>query len=287
MSKWKGTADLSGKVALVTGASSGIGKETAIALAELGATVVCMSRNPEGAAQEIRERSGSTRVETVAADLGTIVGARTAAAAFLQHHKQLHILVNNAGTVNPARVVTQDGLEKTIALNHMGYYVLTHELLPLLRSCAPARIVSVASLGHRRAQLDVDDLAMEKGWDIMRAYGNSKLCNILFTTELAKQLEGTGVTANCLHPGGVRTNIWDQGGIAGKLVGILGWPFMITAPQGADTIIWLASSPECAGKTGGYWYKRKIDKTTAAARDTALAARLWAKSQELLDKAGT
>ena len=279
--------DLTGKVALVTGASSGIGKETAIALAQMGATVVCMSRDPERAAAEIRARSGSSKVETLAADLSTIVGAKTAAAAYRQHHPALHILVNNAGTVHPTREVTQDGLEKTIALNHMGYFVLTTELLPMLQACAPARIVSVASMGHRHAKLDVDDLAMTKGWSIMLAYGNSKLCNVLMTTELGRRLAGTGVTANCLHPGGVRTNIWDQGGIAGKLVGVLGWPFMVTAAQGADTIIWLASSPECEGKTGGYWYKRKLEKTTKAAQDPALAAQLWAKSAALVAAAPT
>ena len=276
-------ADLTGKIALVTGASSGIGKEAAVELARQGATVVCLSRDPERAAAEIRTRSASTRVETLAADLGTIAGAQRAAAEFLTRHKQLHILVNNAGAAYGARALNADGLEKTIALNHMGDFVLTTALLPTLQASAPARIVSVASRGHKRAKLDVDDLAMAKSWGQMLAYGNSKLCNVLFTRALTRRLAGTGVTATCLHPGVVSTNIWGaSGSLGGKLVGVLGKPFMVTPAQGADTIVWLASSEEVAGASGGYYIRRKLAPTSAAANDEALGERLWQVSEGLL-----
>ena len=155
-------ADLKGKIALVTGASSGIGKETAIDLAKQGATVVCVSRDPERAAAEIRERSGSAHVETLAADLSTIAGGKKAAVEFLARFSQLHILVNNAGAAYGSREENADGMERTIALNHFGYFVLTTELLDTIRASTPARIVSVASRGHARAKLDVDDLTMRK-----------------------------------------------------------------------------------------------------------------------------
>ena len=272
-------ADLHGKVALVTGASSGIGKETAIDLAKQGATVVCMSRDPERAVAEIRARSGSQAVETLAADLATIAGCKRAAADFRARHAALHILVNNAGAAYGKRELSADGLEKTFALNHMGYFVLTTELLDLLQASAPARIVSVASVGHKRAKLDLDDLAMERRWSTLTAYGNSKLCNILFTLELSKRLAGSGVTATCLHPGAVSTNIWESSGnFGGKLIGLFGKPFMVTPVEGADTIVWLASSPDVDGQSGGYYCKRRLDKTTDAAQDAELAARLWQKS---------
>ncbi len=278
-------ANLAGKIALVTGASSGIGKETAIDLAKQGATVVCLSRDPERAAAEIRERSGSAKVETLAADLSTIAGGKAAAAAFLARFGQLHILVNNAGAAYGARELNADGVERTIALNHFGYFVLTTELLATLQASAPARIVSVASRGHKRAALDPDDLAMTKKWSQMLAYGNSKLCNVLFTRELTKRLTGTGVTATCLHPGVVATNIWSaSGSIGGKLVAIFATPFMVTPIQGADTIIWLASSPEVEGESGGYYILRKLAPTSAAAKDDALSSRLWAVSEALVRK---
>ena len=276
-------ADLTGKIALVTGASSGIGKETAIELAKQGATVVCLSRDPERAAAEIRERSGSAKVETLAADLSTVAGGEKAAADFLARHKQLHILVNNAGAAYGTRELSADGVEKTIALNHFGYFVLTTALLDTVKASAPARIVSVASRGHKRAQLDVADLAMSKRWSQMLAYGNSKLCNVLFTRELTRRLAGSGVTATCLHPGVVATDIWSaSGSLGGKLVGILGKPFMVSPAQGADTIIWLASSPDVEGQSGGYYIRRKLAPTSATAQDDALASRLWTASEALL-----
>lgn len=275
-------ADLTGKIALVTGASSGIGKETAIDLAKQGATVVCLSRDPERAAEEIRARSGSQKVETLAADLGTVAGGKKAAAEFLARHQTLHILVNNAGAAYGSRELSADGVERTIALNHLGYFVLTTALLDTLRSSAPARIVSVASRGHKRADLDPDDLAMSKKWSQMLAYGNSKLCNVLFTRELSKRLAGTGVTATCLHPGVVATNIWSaSGSIGGKLFGLLGAPFMVTPIQGADTIIWLASSADAEGASGDYYIRRKVAPTSATAKDDGLATRLWAVSEKL------
>ena len=278
-------ADLTGKITLVTGASSGIGKETAIELAKMGATVVCLSRDPERAAAEIRERSGSARIETLAADLATIAGGKRAAEEFLARHKQLHILVNNAGAAYGKRELNSDGVEKTLALNHFGYFVLTTALLDTLIASAPARIVSVASRGHKRAKLDVNDFTMSTGWSQMLAYGNSKLCNMLFTRELTRRLAGKGVTATCLHPGVVSTNIWGaSGSLGGRLFGILGKPFMVTPAQGADTIVWLASSPECAGQSGGYYIRRQLAPTSDAAKDDALATRLWAASEAVVNR---
>lgn len=275
-------ADLTGKIALVTGASSGIGLETAVELAKQGAHVVCLSRDPDRAVAEIKQRSGSQKVETLPADLSTVAGAKAAAKAFLSKHQQLHILVNNAGACFSERIVTQDGIEKTIALNHMGYFVLTTELLETIKASAPARIVSVSSRGHKRAKLDVNDLAMASGWNIMLAYGNSKLCNILFTKELTRRLQGTGVTATCMHPGGVATNIWTASGHpVAKIIGLLKNILLDTPQEGADTIVWLASSPEAEGQSGGYYIKRKARGTSPEAQDSDLAAKVWAKSAEI------
>ena len=193
--------------------------------------------------------------------------------------------MHNAGAAYGQRELNADGLEKTIALNHMGYFVLTNALLDTLEASAPARIVSVASRAHKGARLDVDDLAMRNGWGQRRVYGISKLCNILFTKELTRRLAGTGVTATCLHPGVVATNIWGaSGSLGGKLVGLLGKPFMVTPAQGADTIIWLAASPDVAGESGGYYIRRQLAPTSAAASDSALAGRLWATSAALVKR---
>jgi NAD(P)-dependent dehydrogenase (short-subunit alcohol dehydrogenase family) len=206
--------ELKGKTALVTGATSGIGLEAAVALARFGARVAIVGRDPKKTADSlelVKRRSASSDVESFLCDFSSQKSIRAFAESFRQAHKVLHLLVNNAGTVFPHRTVTEDGIEATFAVNHLGYFLLTNLLLDLLVGSAPARIVNVASKGHYRGTLDFDNLGFEKGgYQVMRAYGRSKLANVLFTQELARRLEGKQVTVNCLHPGVVATNIWSH-----------------------------------------------------------------------------
>jgi NAD(P)-dependent dehydrogenase (short-subunit alcohol dehydrogenase family) len=278
--------DMHGKVCLVTGASSGIGKETAVELAKLGATVVAVSRDRvrgEAALAEIRSRSGNPTVELLLGDLGVQSGVRRVAADFREKHDHLHVLVNNAGAAFPDRKLTADGIERTFALNHMGYFLLTDLLLDLLKGSAPARIVNVASVGHKQWRKAEFDPKHEQGFSTFSAYAQSKLANILFTAELGRRLQGTGVTVNCLHPGGVATNIWTAAdSIASKLIGILGKPFMLTPAQGAETMVFLASDPSVADVTGQYFYKKRAVRPSRLGQDPALAHKLWELSEHLL-----
>lgn len=278
-----------GKICLVTGASSGVGKVTATALAKAGATVVGVARDSErarAALEEIRRDSGNASVDFIYADLSLQSGVREAAAAFLARHDRLHVLVNNAGAAFPKRELTADGIERTFALNHMGYFLLTQLLLDTLRASAPARVISVASVGHKAWRRGEFDALLETGYGEFKAYAQSKLANILFTRELARRLEGSGVVANCLHPGGVNTNIWfaNQSFFA-KMVGHLGALFMISAEEGADTMIWLATAAEGGTVSGEYFYKRKARRTTTFGSDMALAGRLWTLSESLVKPA--
>jgi len=278
--------DLSGKTVVITGATSGIGASAAEALAAQGARVIFTARDAAKAAATL---SGLTRAnpgaahDFVIADLTTLAHMKTAAEALAAKAGTVDVLINNAGAIFSRRQLTPDGLEMTFAVNHMAYFVITEILRPHL---APgARIVSTASVAHQSARLDFEDLTLEKvspGLFAMVAYGNSKLCNILWTRELAKRLAGTGITANCVHPGGVNTGFGDN--LSGLLKGVFGFAkrFMLTPAQGADTLIWLASSPEVAGQTGGYWSKRKRLTPSAAARDDAAARRLWELSAGLM-----
>jgi len=278
--------DLSGKTVVITGATSGIGASAAEALAAQGARVIFTARDTAKAAATL---SGLTRAnpgaahDFVIADLTTLAHMKTAAEALAAKAGTVDVLINNAGAIFSRRQLTPDGLEMTFAVNHMAYFVITEILRPHL---APgARIVSTASVAHQSARLDFEDLTLEKvspGLFAMVAYGNSKLCNILWTRELAKRLAGTGITANCVHPGGVNTGFGDN--LSGLLKGVFGFAkrFMLTPAQGADTLIWLASSPEVAGQTGGYWSKRKRLTPSAAARDDAAARRLWELSAGLI-----
>lgn len=277
-----------GKICLVTGASSGIGKEAAIAIARMGATVVCVSRDAvrgEAALQDIRRESGNANVTLILGDLGVQRDVRRVAAEFRSHHAKLHVLVNNAGAAFGDRQLTEDGIERTFALNHMGYFLLTELLLDLLVASAPARIVNVASEGHRRGEIHFDDLNLEHHWGVagtMVAYGQSKLANVLFTAELARRLEGTGVTVNCLHPGVVATNIWFANeSLGGKLIGWLGKPFMVSPIQGAETIVYLATDP-AVPENGKYFVKKRPVKAAHAGRDADLARRLWEVSAGLI-----
>jgi NAD(P)-dependent dehydrogenase (short-subunit alcohol dehydrogenase family) len=274
-----------GKVCLVTGASSGIGLETARGLAALGATVVLLVRSQErGAAaiEEIRRTVPDADLHLVLADLYSLDEIRRAAAEFRQRWDRLHVLVNNAGLIHGKRELTVDGFEKTFALNHLAYVLLTHELVDLLERSAPSRIICVASDAHRSGKLDFDDLQHEKSYGQYRAYSDSKLCNILFSRQLARKLAGSGVTANSMHPGVVATR-FGQSGSRMFAAGIaLGRIFFISPRTGADTVIWLASAPEVEGVTGKYFVKRKETAPRRVAQNDEVAERLWQVTNEML-----
>ncbi len=279
-------AELSGKTVLLTGATSGIGLEASVALARLGADLVMVGRDPkktERAVAEVKRRSGSTRVSSLLCDLSSQAAIRRLAAEFRSTHERLDVLVNNAGAVNDRRTLTEDGLETTFAVNHLGYFLLTNLLVDLLEKSAPSRVVSVASEAHRGATLELDDLGFEKGFGIMKAYGRSKLGNVLFTRELAARLKDKGVTVNCLHPGVVDTGIWARSPwYARPLLELVAKLFFISPQKGGQTIVYLASSPEVAPVTGEYFKDNRVTKSSRLARDAALAKKLWEVSARLV-----
>ncbi len=275
-------SNMRGKICLVTGGTSGNGKATALGLARLGAAVVIVTRDPGRGANtvaEIKRQSGNQAVEFLTADLTSQQSIRALADEFKRTHRQLHVLVNNAGGVFP-RTRTVDGLEKTFALNHLAYFLLTELLLDFLKGSAPARIVSVSSGAERGGKIDFADLQGDKRYRAMRAYCQSKLANVLWTYELARRLQGSGVTANCFHPGVVATSF--GGGIS-----LFRWfyrvarRFVRTPEKGAETAIYLASSPEVEGVTGKYFYDCKPIQSSARSYDQATARRLWQVSAQL------
>jgi NAD(P)-dependent dehydrogenase (short-subunit alcohol dehydrogenase family) len=273
---------MKGTVCVVTGATSGIGKAAATALARLGATVVLVGRDrgrTEAAAAEIAPVSASPPRAEVA-DLASLEQVRGLAGR-LDGLERIDVLINNAGLVLGERRITPDGLEHVFALNHLAPFLLTSLLLPKLTASAPARVVTVTSDAHSAARLDLNDPNLEHGWDSWRSYANSKLANILFTRELARRLDGTGVTANCAHPGVVRTGFGRESRPLLKLGITIARPFMLSPERGADTIVYLASSPDVAGQTGGYYDKRQRREPSAAARDDAAARELWELSEKL------
>jgi len=275
---------MGGKVVLITGGTSGIGKAAATALAGMGATVVITGRNEERgkrALQEIRKESGNDGVELILADLTVQDEVRRLAEELRERHNQLEVLVNNAGLVLSERTETPDGIETQLAINHLAPFLLTNLLLDLLKESAPSRIVTVSSDAHRWAKIDLDDLQSRKRYRGMQVYGKTKLANIMFTYELAERLEGTGVTANCMHPGGVNTNFGNNQGGPVNLLFRLFKPFMRSPEQGADTLIYLASSPEVEGMTGKYLADRKVKAASDAAYDETTRKRLWEASEEL------
>ena len=278
-------ARLDGRICLVTGATSGIGLETAAGLAALGAQVVMVGRDRERGEQArkaVIERTGSRRVDLLLADLSSLAGVRGLAEEFLATHPALHVLVNNAGTVELSRTTTVDGFEKTFAVNHLSYFLLTNLLLPRLRASAPSRIVNVASEAHRFGKLDLGDLQSEKSYQVMRVYGTSKLLNILFTITLAGKLAGSGVTANCLHPGAVSTRLGTNNGVwARLLIGLLR-PFFLTPEQGAANSIFVAASDQLEGVSGKYFVKQRAVSPSRRSQRPELARRVWARSSELV-----
>jgi len=272
-----------GKVCMVTGASSGIGKVTALELARMGATVVMVCRNQakaEPVLAEIRQVTGNSAVELMLADMSSQASIRALASAFKQKHDRLHVLVNNAGAIMFERKLTVDGMESTFATNHLGGFLLTNLLLDELKAAAPARVVGVSSGAHPFGHIDFDDLQGERKWSVWRAYSDSKLANVLFTAELARRLAGRGVTANCLHPGIVRSNIVGNSPLVRGLIKLFGW-IAVTPEQGAETSIYLASSPEVEGISGEYFIRKKVARMSREAADPAVARRLWEVSEKL------
>jgi NAD(P)-dependent dehydrogenase (short-subunit alcohol dehydrogenase family) len=275
---------MDGRVCLVTGATSGIGKVTARELAKLGAEVVIVGRDAQKTAavlDELRRESGSTKIFSLLADLSRLAEVRRLAAEFKASHSKLHVLVNNAGAVFEKRSATVDGFESTFALNHLSYFLLTHELLDLLKASAPARIVNVASRAHRRGRIDFDDLQHAKRYRGFMVYSDSKLANLLFTYELARKLEGTGVTANALHPGVVATNFGMGGGLLSFALKAAQPFIMISPEEGAQTPIYLASSPEVDGVSGRYFVEKRATASVGQSNDRAVAERLWKVSEQL------
>ncbi|MEZ5788384.1 MAG: SDR family NAD(P)-dependent oxidoreductase [Xanthobacteraceae bacterium] len=276
---------LAGQTVVITGGTGGIGLETAIALAVSGARLVLVGRDPARAANAIT-RVRLARADAVIAvhraDMANLDEVRRLAATLNANLERIDVLVNNAGAIFNRRETTADGLERTFALNHMGYFLLTELLRDKLVRSAPARIVNTASEAHRSATLDFSDLQSAKRYRGWRAYRRSKLCNILFTRELARRLEGTGVTANCIHPGFVKTGIGDNtSGLFRRGVRLLKRGFAIPVERGAQTLIYAASAPELADVTGTYFIESKPAAPSAAATDDASARRLWADSLTL------
>jgi retinol dehydrogenase-14 len=280
---------MAGRTCLVTGATSGIGRATATGLARLGAEVVLVARDPargQATAAALKAATGNPGVEVLLADLSSQASIRRAAEELAHTHDRLHVLVNNAGGYWATRHVTADGLELTFALNHLAYFLLTNLLLELLRASAPARVVNVTSSAQAFGDIHFDDLQFERRYRGQAAYNQSKLANVLFTYELARRLEGSGVTVNCLAPGVTRTNFGrDDSGPFMRLLSPLGRPFMRSPEEGAATAVWLASSPEAEGLTGGYYLRRRsrptLRRSSRRSYDTALARRLWQVSEEL------
>jgi NAD(P)-dependent dehydrogenase (short-subunit alcohol dehydrogenase family) len=273
------------RVCVVTGATAGMGKATAAALAAMGATVVLVARNRakgEAVRDEIRQRSGNPNVDVLVADLASQQSIRDLAATIKKQYPQIHVLVNNAGGIFFKRTTTVDGLETTFALNHLAYFLLTNLLLDTLVASAPARIINISSNSQAVGRIDFDNLQRERRYMAFGAYAQSKLANVLFTYELARRLEGTGVTVNTITPGPVATNFGLGGKGVLKLFPMLFRVIGTSAEQGAETAIYLASSPDVEGVTGKAFYRCEELATSPRSYDRALQQRLWQVSEGLV-----
>ena len=276
---------MTGRVCLVTGATSGIGRETAIGLAERGAKVIVAGRDHARGREtvaEIAQRTGRRDAEHVVADLSSQAQVRRLAAELRAKHERLHVLVNNAGVITPKRATTVDGIETQLAVNHLAPFLLTHLLLDVLKASAPARIVNVSSQVERLGVVDFDDLGRERRpYERLDAYNQSKLANVLFTTELARRLAGTNVTANCLHPGVIGTNLlvaYEGRSAPLRFLTRRGRP---GPKEGAATSLFVATSPALDGVSGRYFRESAESRPSPRAEDAAVAARLWAVSEQL------
>jgi retinol dehydrogenase 12 len=277
---------IEGKICLVTGATSGIGKEIALGLAGMGGSVVLVGRDESkcvGTLKEISERLGRNDLPLsyILADLASQESIRNAAKEFEGRHSRIDILVNNAGIFRARREATADGIEYTFAVNHLAPFLLTNLLVGRLKA-GRARVVTTSSIAHRSATINLDDLQfVRRRYSGIRAYGQSKLANILFTKELARRLEGTGITANCFHPGGVRTGLAQGNPWYYRLLWRLISPFLTSPAKGADTGLYLATSPDLDSTSCRYFVKRKEELPSREARDADMATRLWDASAKL------
>ncbi len=272
------------KICLITGASSGIGKETALVLAKAGFRVAILGRDKEKintAGKEISEKTGNDRIEGYVCDLSSFDSIKRFVWDFSNRHKYLDVLVNNAGVLTKERQISKDGYEMHFAVNYLAPFLLTNLLLPLLKNGVPARVINVSSTMHTEGHIDFDDIESEKDFDGYRAYGNSKLALILFTKSLAKNLLGTGITVNALHPGWVKTEL-AFGAFSNKLARLLSSARMITPQKGAATSIYLAVSPEVEKITGKYFVNCREAETSSESKDEKIAGRLWKKSIQIV-----
>jgi len=273
------------KLCVITGASSGIGLAAAEALARQGARLALVGRDAartEAALAQLRSRIPGIRAAVHLADLSRLAEMRRLARELAAAYRAIDVLVNNAGALFQRRSLTEDRIERTFALNHMAYFVLTQELRERLAAAPGARVVSVASRAHQGAVLDFDDLNLERGYSGWKAYQRSKLANILFTRELSRRLAGTGITANCLHPGFVASRFGDNNrGLFRWGIGVAKRLSARTPEKGAETVVYLASAPELRGSTGAYFYDLRAATPSSAARDDEVARRLWEASERL------
>src|SRR5688572_20536534 len=278
---------IEGKTVLVTGATSGIGLESAVLLAGMGAHVLIVGRDAgriEKALAQIKARSGANAASYLC-DFSSLDAVNRLADEVLRDVPKLNVLLHNAGCVLPRRTVTAHGPEATLAVHHLAPFLLTQRLVPLLIASAPARIITVASGGHRQATMDFDDLGFARGYQIMRAYARSKLANVLFASELARRLAGTGVTSNSMTPGRVATNIWSGAPTWSKPI-IKLWlsRSFISVSEGAAPLVALASKPELAETTGQYFERFEASPPSSLAQDKDVAARLWRESEALVNR---
>ncbi|MBL9037213.1 MAG: SDR family oxidoreductase [Archangium sp.] len=279
--------ELEGKVFLITGGTEGIGKSAALTFAKGGATVVLVGRNKEKTERVVawlQKESGNPRVELLLGDCSSVAEVRAIAGAFKAKHQRLDVLVNNAGALFVDHQLTPEGFERSFALNHLGYFVLTKELLELLKKTPGSRVVSTSSGAHRAGSINLETVATRPDRRAgFPAYGDSKLANILFTRALAKRLEGTGVVANCVHPGWVHTGFGlnNQGTLIARLIGLAAPLLARTPEKGAETLVWLAVSPDAASVNGQYFFNKRVASVSARARDEALAEALWALSEKV------
>jgi NAD(P)-dependent dehydrogenase (short-subunit alcohol dehydrogenase family) len=274
---------LTGRTCVVTGASRGIGRATAVGLARLGAGLVLVCRRQEDGNAAVADvtAGGASSADVVVADLSSQASIRAAAADIVARHPRLHVLVNNAGVIPRSREVTVDGLEMQFAVNHLAYFLLTNLLLEPLKRGAPSRIVVVSSGSHQGGRIDFDALQSERRYQPIRVYSMTKLANLLFTYELARRLDGTGVTVNAVHPGVIATRLLADYLDLPVVGGTIAKAFGAKPERGADTSIYVAASPEVAGVSGAYFVGRHEARSSPASYDQAAARRLWQVSAEL------
>ena len=272
------------KLCLITGASAGIGKATAIGLAKMGARIIVHARNEKKAiatCEEVKTKSENPNIEYLSADLGSFSEIKSLVEKFNQKYSALDVLINNAGCIFTDYAETVEGIERQWCINHLAPFLLTNLLLPKLKAAPSARIVNVSSGAHTYGKINFEDINHSKNYKGMKVYSQSKLANVLFTIELAKRLEGTKITANSLHPGAIKTDIGSKNNQSWMSKA---WsffkPFMKSIEKGAETSIYLASSPEVEGKTGGYYGNKKLNKTSKLGEDAELAKKLWAFTEE-------